>query len=139
MEKYRRRLRVVISVAIIWAAVCIWLIFNPKLLHYIAQSPYLFFVLVVGGIIPICFYPLVAKRAPGHAKSLTLLASGVLLISVCGIEYLVFDVDNVWIDRFMYLGQALIFLYSVVAIWQCVRKSGAEKKAPRKLGDSEIS
>jgi hypothetical protein len=128
MEKHRRRLWVVISGAIIWAAVCICLIFNPKLLHYIAQSPYLFFIIVVGGIVPICFYPLIAKRAPGHAKSLTLLAVGALLNSVCGIEYLVFDIDNVWIDRFMHLGQALIFLSSVVAIWQYVRKSRAEKK-----------
>jgi peptidoglycan/LPS O-acetylase OafA/YrhL len=130
MEKYRRRLWVVISAAIIWAAVCIWLIFNPKLLQYFAQSPYLFFVLLVGGIAPICLYPLIAKRVPGHAKSLTLLAGGILLISVCGIEYLVFDIDNVWIDRFLYLGQALIFLSSVVAIWQGVRKSRAEKKDP---------
>ena len=128
MEKYGRCLWVVISGSIIWAAVCICLIFNPKLLHYIAQSPYLFFIIVVGGIVPICFYPLIAKRVLGHAKSLTLLAVGMLLNSVCGIEYLVFDIDNVWIDRFMHLGQALIFFSSVVAIWQYVGSSGPKKK-----------
>ena len=128
MEKHRRRLWVVISAAIIWTAVCIWLIFNPRLLHYIAQGPYLFFVLVIGGIVPICFYPLIAKRVPGHAISLTLLAGGMLLISICGIECLVFDVDNTWIDRFLYVGQALIFLSSVVAVWQAVRKSRVEKR-----------
>ena len=130
MEKYRRRLWVVISAAAIWAAICIWLIFNPKPLYYISKSPYLFFIIVVGGIVPICFYPLIAKRVPGHAKSLTLLAVGMLLNSVCGIEYLVFNIHNVWIDRFMCLGQALIFLSSVVAVWQGVRKSRAEKRNP---------
>jgi hypothetical protein len=128
MEKHRRRFWVVISAAIFWAAVCIWLIFNPGLLHYIAQSPYWFFFFVIGGIVPICFYPLIAKRVPGHAISLTLLAGGMLLISICGIECLVFDVDNTWIDRFLYLGQALIFLSSVVAVWQAVRKSRVEKR-----------
>src|SRR5579859_2261939 len=97
-EKYRRRLWVVISAAAIWSVVCISLIFSQKLLHSIAQSPYLFFVLVVGGIVPICFYPLIAKRAPEHAKRLALVVGGTLLISVCGIEYLVFDIDSVWID-----------------------------------------
>lgn len=139
MEKYRRRLWVVLSAAAIWAVVCISLIFSPKLLHYIAQSPYLVFSLVVGGIAPICLYPVLVKRTPGHATSLALVAGGVLLISICGIEYLVFDVDSVWIDRFLYLGQALIFLSPVIAIWRGVRKSRAKNKGPRKLGDSGIS
>jgi hypothetical protein len=130
MEKYWRRFLIVISAAIIWGLVLLWLIFKPNLLHAIAQSPYWFLFLVVGGIVPVCFFPFIAKRQPGHAISLTLLAGGIVFSSVCGIAQLVLDIDNDWIDRILGFSQVLIFLSCLIFIWKAVRKSSAEKRKP---------
>jgi hypothetical protein len=130
MEKYKRRLWIIVSVAAIWFALVIWLVFTPSLLPHIAHGPYLFIALATGGIVPICFFPFIANRHPGHALSLTMLAAGIVLELISGIAYLVFDLDNIWIDIASHLGQALILLYCLIVIWRMARKSVSSEKEP---------
>ena len=123
MEKYKRRLWIVLSAAIIWSALLIWLILKPNLLYAIAQNGTLFFVLACAGILPICFYYPLAKRLPHFAIGLAVIAIGLVLTSVYFMACYVFNFKNVWIDGIYYLSRALIPLGGLIFILQAAKKS----------------
>jgi peptidoglycan/LPS O-acetylase OafA/YrhL len=129
MTKYRRRLFVIVSVTFIVSIVLDWLSFNSALLQKIAQNPITSIVLTCVGIASLCFQYYVAKRRPEFVIGIAVGSVGLILLIVCGIVPLAFNLDNVWLDGAMDFGLVLIFLASLIYIWQGVRKSRAEKNA----------
>lgn len=127
MTLYRRRLLIVLTVIAIWFSFAFWLSFDINALHVFGQNRTLFLILVCVLIVPIGFYYILAKRWPHFAIGLGVLAGGVVLTAGCGIANLVFNFDNAWLDRILDFGQTLIFLASLIFIWQAVKKSKAEK------------
>ncbi len=135
MDKYRRRLWIIISAAVIWSALLIWLIFSPKLLHAIAQMRALFIFLAIAAIVQIIFFPRLARRVPGHGKALAVLAVSLVLNSMCLIANFVLDQDNLWLDRIFDLSRLLRYSACLMFIWVAVRQSRAKKREARKVGD----
>ena len=126
---YRRRLLIVLTVTGIWFFFVIWLSLNLNALHLLSQNRALFFVLACALLLPVGFYYILAQRWPHFAIGLGVLAGGILLATRCGIANFVFNFDNVWLDGMLDLSQALIFLASLIFIWQAVKKSKEEKNA----------
>ena len=134
MAAYGRRLLIIISVTAILSLAVVWLSFNLNALHVFGQNRTLFLLLAVACIVPICFYYPMAKRMPRLAIGLAVLAGGLVLCSVYAIAYLVFNLDNIWIDGIYDLSQALFSLAGLIFIWQAVRKSRAENKETSRTG-----
>jgi len=128
MEKYKRRLWIVLSATIIWSALLILLILRPNLWHALAQDRTLFFVLACAGIVPICLYYPLAKRLPHFAIGLAVIAGGLVLTSAYSLARHVFNLDNVWTDGVYFLSRVLIPLGGLIFILQAVKKSKAENK-----------
>lgn len=132
MEKYRRRLVIIISVTTIWFFGLVLLSFNPNALHVFGQSRTLFFVLAVACIVPILFYYPMAKRVPRLAIGLAVLAGGLVLLSVYTVAYFVLNLNNIWTDGIYDLSKALCIFACLIFIWQAVRKSRTENKRTSK-------
>jgi hypothetical protein len=114
-------------VAVFVSFVLNWLIVKPKLLHTISQNPTTFVILTFAGIGSICFFYFTAKRWPHFAVGLAVQSVGLILIIVSAIVRFVFNLHDVWINRALGLGKALIFLACLIFIWQAKKKSKAEK------------
>ena len=122
LAMYRRRFLIVVLLAFIWSSVVVWLVFKPSLLHAIGQHRILSSFLPCVGIVSICFYYYLAKRFPHFAIGLTVLAVGIVLTLGWGIANLVFDLDNIWLNRSLTLGQVLSVLALLIFVWQAVKK-----------------
>lgn len=130
MTKYRLRLFLILSAAILVFLIFIWLAFNPSLLNRIGQNRTVGLLFASAGIASICFFYFMAKKFPHFAIGLAVLAVGSLLNVTCAIGYFVLDLNSSWLDGLLRLGQVLIFLASLILIWQARRKSKAEKNTP---------
>ena len=128
MAKYSRRLSIIISAAIFWFIVMIWLIFNLKLLDAITRNRTFIFILAFVCIVHIGFYYRIAKRVPYFAIGLGVLAGGLALCTVFIIANFVFNLDNAWLDRIFDLSQALLILAPLILFWQTVKKLREKKK-----------
>jgi uncharacterized membrane protein len=130
MANYKRRLFVVLSAAVFWGALVLWLAFHAHYLSTLGGNQRVMVVLCCLGIVPIFFYPWVAKRAPSIRVNLTLMGAYVVLTSIRGIAIFAFGVDNNWTDGMGYLRQALLLSALVFSIWQAM-KNRREKKMDR--------
>ena len=134
MEKYRRRLLIIISVTAIWFLAIVWLSFNLRALHLLGPYRILLSILCFESIIPIFFYYRMAKRMPQQAIGLAVLAAGLILTSVSGVAYFMLHLDNGWVHAILNWGQGLFALASLIFIWQAVKKSRMENKTAAKTG-----
>ena len=128
MANYRRRLIIVIAATIIWYLSLVWLMFQRHVLTTLGRENTLFVVLACLIIVPILFFPLIAKRQPATGVGLTLIAGTLVLKSLGGIAFFAFNVDNVWTDGMGYMSDLLLLGATVFFIRQAVRKS-KERKA----------
>ena len=119
----------IVSAATLVSLILIWLAFNLSLLNRFGQNRTVGFLLISAGIVPICFFYLIAKRFPHFAIGLAVLAVGSLLNVTCAIGYLMLGLNSTWLHTVLRLGQVLIFSATFIFAWQARRKSKAEKNA----------
>jgi FtsH-binding integral membrane protein len=131
MTKYRRRLFIVLSAAVLWSLLLGWFAFHPHFLNALGQQRTMWVMIsCLCGVVPILVYPRVAKRAPAMKMTLTLFGGYVVLISVTGIASFAFDVHNKWTVGMEILAQALVFAALVISIRQAI-KNRREKTVDR--------
>jgi len=129
MTKYRLRLFLILSAAVLVCLMLDWLVFHPSLLLRIAQARITGVLFASAGIASLCFIYYLATKFPYFAIGLAVLATGGLLNLACAIGFFILNLNSPWLDGLSKLSYALIFLASPILIWQARRKSKAEKSA----------
>lgn len=134
MPNYRRRLTIVLSVAVIWSLGAVLLMFDPKILHRLWQHPTvpIAFACWSGASIWACY--LVAKRMPHLALGLVLLAGFFVLTSIYVVAYFLLNIDDAWTGGMFYLIQMLLPLATFVMAWQAVKKSKLDRRNQEQRG-----
>lgn len=128
MANYRRRLFIVISAAIIWFAFLVWLIFQPHVLNLLGQERTSSVALACLMIVPILFFPMIAKRQPGSGVGLALIAGCIVLKTLDAVAFFALNIYDVWTDGARYMSDLLLLGATVFFIRQAVKKS-REKQA----------
>ena len=123
MANDRRRVVLVISAAMICSVLLVWVILHPQALGILRQQRALWTVLACLCVVPLFFYPRIAKRHPGYGLGLALMAAALVLISLGGVTFFAFNIDNAWTNGLRYTSQLLVLVATVVFIRQAVTKS----------------
>jgi hypothetical protein len=123
LADYRRRLAIVLSAAIICSAFLFWAIFHPHALRALPQRRAVLAALICLCVVPLFFYPRLAKRQPGSGIGLALIAVAVLMILLRGVAFFAFNIDNGWTAGLHYTSWLLVLLAAVVFFRQAVTKS----------------
>jgi hypothetical protein len=128
---YNLRFFVVLSAAVLWFTFLMWLVFHPHLLAVLSPAKAWGLGLSCACIVPLFFYPFLAKRHAGSGLGLAFMAGALALISLEGIAYFAFSIDNAWSDGLHYTSQLLVFVAMLIFIRQAVRKSREKKEPPK--------
>jgi predicted membrane channel-forming protein YqfA (hemolysin III family) len=118
---------IILTAAVLCSFLLGWLAFHSRFLNAREQDRTVWIVVSCLGVIPIFFYPSIAKRVPAMKVSLALIAASLVLASIGGIAFFAFDVDNIWTDGTRLLSQALVFAVLVLSIRQVRKKKDQEK------------
>jgi hypothetical protein len=83
-------------------------------------------------VIPLFFYPRLAKRQPGLGLGLALIAVAIALILLRGFAFFAFNIDNAWTAGLHYTSWSLVLVATLVFVRQAVAKSRHKEQGTSK-------
>lgn len=132
MPNDRRRAWVVISTLALFLALAL-LCFYSNFLRSLEPYRILYIGLACACILPLLFYPRLAKRSPRSSAGLAVLTASLVLYGVYTVAHFVFSFGGAWLERIFDLGELLNIVACVIFIWLGFRSS---KEKPKDRGTS---